>query len=158
MILVSPEKVLSVLHKRNNARKEDERDKVGYASAVSFMIHATQDDLDELKSESGLVHVGQLRPFQVLYTPAGMIAGERIGENHDHVGLKVALHCVSIKNGDLGGINTLRSMQMEAKERGVANPGLEALLSEIDAMQAKLKEEAAKAAAPAEPADVNGAS
>lgn len=145
MILVSPEKVLTILHKRNNARKEDERDKVGYASAVAFMIHASQEDLDELKSESGLVHVGQLKPSQILYTPAGMIAGERIGAGSDHVGIKVALQCVSIKDGDEGGIRTLRFMQMEAQERGVSNPGLEALLSEVDSMQARLKEKEAKA-------------
>lgn len=77
-MLISPEKVLGLLRELNNKKKEEERDQVSFGSALQFVCFASEEDLAPVWQH---MYFGKLEAGQVLYTPAGMIAGE--GESGD---------------------------------------------------------------------------
>ncbi|CAK9032127.1 Uncharacterized protein SCF082_LOCUS19933, partial [Durusdinium trenchii] len=138
VILADPEKIVTLLTDQNHKLKEEDREKVTYASAVAFLTHATPKDLEDL---GGGIWQGTLKPGQLLWTPAGMIAGEQTSES-DHLGLKVSLVAVG-ETGDSRGIATLRKMQMEGKDLNKKSDVLDEILLAVDAKQSDLKLKAA---------------
>lgn len=144
--MADPEKIVTLLTDQNHKLKEEDREKVTYASAVAFLTHATPKDLEDL---GGGIWQGTLKPGQLLWTPAGMIAGEQTSES-DHLGLKVSLVAVG-ETGDSRGIATLRKMQMEGKDLNKKSDVLDEILLAVDAKQSDLK---LKAAPPTEESQV----
>ena len=138
--MFATDKVVALLEKRNNARKEDERDKVVYASALGFASYAVEEDLAGLFQETGessLFH-GTLEPGQLLYTPGGMVAGEQILSDGDHFGCRVPIAFFGNK-GDSSGTARLRSLQMEAQDSNRKNVQLDMLLERVHAEEESLK-------------------
>ncbi|CAK9051345.1 Uncharacterized protein SCF082_LOCUS28197 [Durusdinium trenchii] len=130
VVLADPLTVMHTMEALNNKKKEDERDRVTYASAPPFLTHAEAEDLEDLAGK-GALFCGRLEPGQVLYTPAAMVAGEAIHDS-DHVGLKTSLIAVGPGDGDKTGIAALRAMQMEAKDCGKKSETLDDLVTAID--------------------------
>ncbi|CAJ1358212.1 unnamed protein product, partial [Effrenium voratum] len=149
VVLISPEKVLGLLRELNNKKKEEERDQVSFGSALQFVCFASEEDLAPVWQH---MYFGKLEAGQVLYTPAGMIADERVSPETDHVGLKVSTVAVGLTNGDGAGVQCLRKMQMEAKDLSKKNDVLDALLLAIDGKQSELKKAADAAKPGANPA------
>eukprot|EP00438_Fugacium_kawagutii_P020740 Skav225296 [mRNA] locus=scaffold4099:489897:490511:- [translate_table: standard] len=139
--LVDPASSMRMLEQRNNQRKEDERDRITYGSLAPFLTHAEPDDLEELAGNHA-IYVGELSRGHTLYTPAAMIAGEAV-EELDHVGLNLSLLMVGPdREGDAMGVQTLRSMQMEAKEGGKKSDALDEILASFDNKISEMKAQA----------------
>lgn len=61
VVILKTEQVMSFLHDRNNRRKEEDRDKVTYGSAVGFACYLSDEDLLELvDAQPGSVQKGSL--------------------------------------------------------------------------------------------------
>lgn len=143
-MLLCSHSVLGLLDKRNNARKEEDRDKITAASALGFSSYAQEEDLVELQEyakTSGVSALfrGTLEPGNLLYIPAGMVSGEQITGDGDHIGFKIPVMFAG-KRGDVLGLKRLRSLQMEAKDQNKKNQQLDDLIQMVDSKNSELLE------------------
>ena len=147
-----------LLEKRNNAKKEEDRDKICFASVIGFANYVQEDDIDELlASGPRSVFRGKVEAEDLLYIPGGMVAGEQVLGDDDHFGCKISM----VNLHDDRGLKCLRSFAMEAKDQGRKNAQLDQVIAVIDQknqeaadMRAKLAAEKAKDAV--EVLDANG--
>ena len=137
--MMSAHHVLKLLEDRNASLKEDERDRVTYASALGFASYADETDLEDLENVCvNSLWRGEVSEGELLYTPAGMVVGEQITSEEDHFGVKLCLVFVG-DGGDDQGVATLRKLQMEAHDSNKKNPFLDFLLQQVDNKVAQLK-------------------
>ena len=135
-----------LLEERNRAKKEDERDKVTFASVLGFVTYLQDEDLDELIDKSGpeVLYYGKVCVGDMLYTPAGMVVCDQVAGEADHYGCKFSLAFVG-PHGDKEGISCLRALSMEAKDLNRKNLQLDQLLDLVEQKERDLAA-AAKAA------------
>ena len=145
VVLMVTDHVKDLLDKRNHAKKEEDRDKVTFASVIGFANYVQEDDIADLLGSGGprSVFHGKLQAGDLLYTPAAMVAGEQVLGDDDHFGCKISL----VAMNDERGLKCLRSFAMEAKDQNRKNAQLDQVIAVVDQKNKEMAEAAAKAAA-----------
>ena len=143
--LMVTDKVKDLLENRNNAKKEDDRDKITFASVIGFANYIQEDDIADLLGSGGprSIFRGKLQAGDLLYTPASMVAGEQVLGDDDHFGCKISM----VARNDERGLKCLRSFAMEAKDQNRKNAQLDQVIAVMDQKNKEMAEAAARAAA-----------
>ena len=135
--MVPPNPIIDLLTEWNHERKDDEREQVTFASAISFLANA---DTKSLSLIEGSLYKGSLGPGEMLWAPAAMVTGEQISDA-DHSGVKWSLLAMG-EHGDKG-LEPLRTLTMEAPAQNRRSAILDEILDKADEKASALKAAAA---------------